>query len=34
VSLRLEPLPGNVLQATYERRGQQSVTRLDPDGQQ
>jgi dienelactone hydrolase len=34
VSLLLEPLPGNALQATYERRGQQSVTRLDPVGQQ
>jgi len=34
VSLLLEPLPGNALQVTYERDGQQSVTRLDPVGQQ
>jgi hypothetical protein len=30
VSLRLEPLPGDALQATYEWRGQKSVARLDP----
>jgi dienelactone hydrolase len=34
VSLLLEPLPGNALQATYQRRGQRSVTRLDPVEQQ
>jgi hypothetical protein len=33
VALLLEPLPGNALQATFERRGQQFVTRLDPVGQ-
>lgn len=33
VSLLLEPLPGNALQATFERRGRQSVTRLDLVGQ-
>lgn len=32
VSLLLQPLPGNALQATYERRGQQAVMRLDPIG--
>jgi dienelactone hydrolase len=33
-TLLLEPLPDNAFQITYERRGQKSVTRLDPVGKQ
>ena len=34
LSLLLDPLPDNAFQATYEQRGQPSVTRLDWVGQQ